>query len=279
VADLIAGRAKEGEPKRKEAHGQEEANTDKPQQAPTGEGKQAQPDGVDGAGAAEHGGGKGDDEEQSRPGTLTDLAKAAGMSNAELNDLPIEAGGFSLTLRELKARLPELAKLERSRVELDEARGTLELERVDHARRIAAIVDAFPPGAVPRAVMERIEAQHEDLLRREAQMLYTARPEWAQQPYATEQRDKLAKFAKRYGFSAQEIASLADHRMVLFAQDYMTLQQRYDEAKGAARKVEAPTDKRLGRESSAPAAPQVSNGRRVPSKREIAERVAKIMRG
>lgn len=125
--------------------------------------------------------------------------------------------------------------------------------------------------------MERLEAQHEETLRREAGLLNTARPDWANQTYATEAREKISAFAKRYGFSKAEIAGLNDHRMVLFAQDFAALSERYEALKSGAKRVDPATDKRLGRETAAVPRHMEQNRRRAPSRAELAQRVAGIM--
>src|SRR5262245_52258654 len=84
---------------------------------------------------ADHDDGEHDDGEGEQHGdddsvTLDDLARHAGLTAQELNKLPVRVGPDSMTFGELKAKLPDLAKLEQSRAEFEERRDLAELELI-----------------------------------------------------------------------------------------------------------------------------------------------------
>jgi hypothetical protein len=212
--------------------------------------------------------------------TLDDLAEHAGLTAADLNKLPVKVGGgVTLTLGEMKSRWSELVKLDTVRAEFEERQQAQELDAIDAHRRIRAIVDAFPAGSVPPQVMQRLEAQHTETMAREAGLLHKARPEWRDAKYAAALRTALLSLGKRYGFTAAELASVADHRQVLLLQDFARELQRRDDAKAAARRVDPATDKRPGQETQRAAIDQSRPRGGASRKQDISARVARLIQG
>jgi hypothetical protein len=211
--------------------------------------------------------------------TLDDLAAHAGLSTADLNKLPVKLGaGVTLTLGEMKGRWSELVKLDETRAEFEDRKQQQELDAIDAHRRIRAIVDAFPAGSVPPQVMARINAQHNESMAREADLLHKARPEWRDAKYAAAQRDSMYALGKKYGFSQAELASIPDHRQVLLLQDFARALARQDAAKAAARRVEPGTDKRPGAETQRAAIDTTRRGTG-SRKQEVSSKVARLIQG
>jgi hypothetical protein len=268
LAAIMAGKA----PDEGQAQAQPEPTTQgEGQEQGEGEGE------GEGEGQAQgEGEGEGEGQEQ-KPSTLADVAAALGLTTAELNAAVVQVGSESMTLGELKNKLPELVKVEARAVQLAEARETFELERIDAHRRILAIVDAFPAGSVPKAVSERLEAQHAETLARESSLLRTARPEWATPAYAAEHKAKMTALAARYGVGAAEVGAIADHRMILMLQDFANLKHKHDAAAAAAKRIPAPGDRRMSAETQAQ--PSASNQRRAGqgNKQALTARLKSIM--
>jgi hypothetical protein len=224
------------------------------------------------SGGQSEGGSGGDDEETS----IDDLARALQVSTKELNKVVLKVGDQKLTLGELKAKLPMLAKLEQERAEFADQRQTTELEQIDAHRRIMAIIDSFPDRALPPAVLQRVNAQYEQNKRAQAELLTKARPQWGDAKYVESERPALVALGKRYGFSTAELGSIIDHRQILILQDFAHALARIDAAKGAGRRVDPVGDKPLSKETSRAAAipgraPGVSN------KSMLARRVADLI--
>src|SRR5262245_5845419 len=232
------------------------------------EGDAGEDDGADGEDDAH-----GDDDSV----TLDDLARHAGLTAQEINKLPVRIGPDTLTLGELKARLPDLAKLDASRAEFEERRELAELEIIDAHRRVRAIVDAFPANSIPPQVMRRLDAAHQEAIARESDMLHRARPQWRDTKYATAERESMAKMGARYGFSTAELASSVDHRQVLLLQDFAHALARIDAAKAAARQVEPGSDKRPARETARAAGTDQHRPRGMSRKQDVSARVARLI--
>jgi hypothetical protein len=216
----------------------------------------------------------GDDDETS----LDDLARALRVTPKELNKVTLQVGDQKLTLGELKAKLPMLAKLEQERAEFADQRQTTELEQIDAHRRIMAIIDSFPDRALPPAVLQRVNAQYEQNKRAQAELLTKARPQWGDAKYVESERPALVALGKRYGFSTAELGSIIDHRQILILQDFAHALARIDAAKGAGRRVDPVGDKPLSKETSRAAAisgraPGVSN--KSTLSRRVADLIAK----
>src|SRR6478736_3832846 len=60
-----------------------------------------------------------DEQPAGKPASLDEAAKALGMTRQEFNAIPVSVGAESMTLGELKAKLPELLKLDASRERLE----------------------------------------------------------------------------------------------------------------------------------------------------------------
>lgn len=210
-----------------------------------------------------------------KPETLDAAAKALGLTRSEFNALPVQVGPHTLTLGELKAKLPELMKLDLSRAEVDDARGEVELRRVDTERRSRAMLDAVPPGALP-LLEERVMYQHREQLRRESELLMSARPKWADQAYSSAERERMAGVGARYGFSKAEIGAMIDHRQVLLLQDFTALLEKVQAGKDAARKKLPGGDPLTARQVRTAATNGHAAGRK-PTQDEMASRVGRLL--
>ncbi|HSC79914.1 MAG TPA: hypothetical protein VLC08_06155 [Chitinolyticbacter sp.] len=223
-----------------------------------------------------------DDAGQDKPATLDEAAKRLGMTRQEFNAIPVQVGAQSMTLGELKAKLPELLKLDQSREQLEDDRGTWELERIASYRNINAIIDALPKNAHTAGMLRELERQHENERNRELESLHFARPRWADPTYATGARDKIAKMAADYGITRAEINALMDHRHVLLAQDFAELREKVKASREAARKVNEPDGSRAKGQGPARGDAGTTNGssrtRVKPTQEGLAQRAGAILR-
>jgi len=249
-----------------------EGDEDAPGKAPAGDEAGDEDDGD--AGREEHG----------QLLTVDDAAKRLGLTRQEFNALQVQVGADSMTLGELKAKLPELMKLDSGRAELDDARGTWELERIASYRNLSAIIDALPKNAFTAGLLRQLEAQHETNRTRELESLHFARPRWSDPNYATAARGKILAVAKEYGFSRTEVEGLMDHRQVLLVQDFADLREKVRSSRDQARKLsEGGAERPSGQKGAASAAASSGNGsgmRRAqkPTQETIARNAGAIMR-
>lgn len=212
------------------------------------------------------------------PTSLDDAARRLNMTRQELNKLPVQVGDQTMTLGELKAKLPELLKVGADREKLSDERGEWELEKVSAHRNIRALVDMLPPQAVTPQVLRELNRQHETTRSRELEALHAARPQWADSTYATGQRDAMLKLAQRYGIGRAEVQSVMDHRQLLLLQDFAALTARVAAGKDAGRKVGEGAGEPKRPAQGAPAEPTNSQRGKV-TREDMARRVSRIIRG
>jgi hypothetical protein len=173
--------------------------------------------------------------ESDDPVTLDDVADAIGLSRRELNQVSVEVDGKAMTLGELKAKLPQLAKLEADRVAFTSERDRWGLERVDAQRRLESLIDALPREAMSREMVDRLERDYVARRDRESSLLIAAKPEWGEETYRAKARDRLAALVKPYGIERHELASVLDHRQVLILTAFADLKDRLDQADAFAK--------------------------------------------
>lgn len=257
--------ARDDEPPREEWD-EDTPEDEPPPRAPTGEEDEAPDDDA----------GEGEPDDDAGPGTIDDVAKRLGLTRKELNAVEVEVNGDKMTLGELKAKLPELVKLDQSRAEWEESRDKQGLEVLDARRRVYALVEAFPAGSIPPALMQRIEADHSETLKREAAMLHSARPDWADPTYREASLKGMAEVAGKYGITLGDLRSVSDHRQLLLLQDFAKLQAKVDKARTDARRQSLGIDSPMSRES---ASTQPTNQRsRARSNAQKGAEVARMLR-
>jgi hypothetical protein len=272
VAALING----GEPPAQQSESTDGADT------PTGSSDEPDTQG-DNAAVGDPDGGQGSPDEpgeggeggegEPEPLTLDAVAERLELTKAELNQALVRVGPDTMTLGELKAKLPELAKLDETRAQFDERVGTWELQKVDAERQILAVIDSFPPGSVPPAVFAAVEARHNQERQRQAGLLVSARPSWGDPKFVETQRGAINKIMSKYGLSAAELATVVDHRFVLAMQDFAALSDRLEKLKESGQRREGSGGKPPSNK------PPAANGQRAPQTRraETAAKVAGIM--
>lgn len=241
AAALIAGSADPGASGPEDEEGDEDDGGD----ARPAEGDKGKPATTDGQGEPDEGDeDEGEGSQAAQVSTIDDAAKALGLSRSEFNALEVKVGNETMTLGELKAKLPEVLKLDKSRTEFDDARGQWELERIASYRNIHAIVDAIPKTAQTAELLRQLESRHQEIRQRELETLHFARPQWSDPHYATAAREKILAIGKEYGFSRAEIDALMDHRQVLLVQDFADLRDKVRASRDTARKLAEPSGAR-----------------------------------
>mgnify|MGYP001085856595 CR=1 FL=1 len=81
------------------------------------------------------------------------------------------------------------------------------------------------------------EQQRNEVLQKETEALLEVLPEWRDKDVAKTQKAQMREFLKSYKFTDQEIAQLADHRIVLMVMDAQKGRQSVSKADVAKKKV------------------------------------------
>lgn len=194
------------------------------------------------AGAQDEGGDVGEHE------SLEDVARALKLKPEEFNKLEVSIRGQRVTLGDLKAGYHKVLQFEQKSAEFEERATATELEQIDAHRQLMAIIDSFPAGSLPPAVLHRVSQQRAQNQREQAALLTKARPSWGDPKYVEAERGPMMALGKKYGFSAAELGAVSDHRQILLLQDFAHALARIDAAKGAARRVDPVGNKPLSQE-------------------------------
>ena len=218
-----------------EAEGEEESSRP---------GAEADARGAEGAGAGEGEGAEGEGEGGAGEGgeggegelTIEGVAEALGITNAELNKVRLKVGPDELTLGELKAALPKVAKLEADREDLEETRNNWSLQKLEEERALLSVYDQLE-GALPPRAVEAIRGYIVKQESRERALLHSARPKWSDPQYKEGQIERMAAVAAKYGVRVSEIKAISDHRIILMLEDFAAAQAKIDAAREAAKKL------------------------------------------
>jgi hypothetical protein len=189
-------------------------------------------------GAGDEGAGEGvaGEGSEGEPLTIEGVAEKLGISNAELNKVKLKVGPDELTLGELKAALPKVAKLEADREEFSETQNNWSLQKLEEERTLLTVYDQLEGMLPPRAI-EAIRGYIQKQESRERALLQSARPKWSDPQYKEGQLERMADAAGKYGVTRAEIKAISDHRIVLMLEDFAAMKAKIEAAKEAARKV------------------------------------------
>lgn len=287
AAALIAGQADPGAGK-EEGEREEDPDTE---DAPAGDESSHDPADTNDPDAPDQGEESEDEgaDENQLPLTLDDAQKRLGMTKQEFNALEVKVGADTMTLGELKNRLPEVVKLDKAREEFEDERGSWELQRIGTYRNLHAIIDAIPKNPHTAGLLRQLERQHEETRTRELETLHFARPRWQDANYAATAKSKIVAMCADYGISRAEVEGLLDHRHLLLAQDFAELREKVRASREQAKKVNEPSGARPNGQGAPARRDQRENGanprsntgagrREKPTQESVARRVGAIMR-
>lgn len=107
----------------------------------------------------------------------------------------------------------------------------------DHQqKRIAAV------RAERQRAEQQVQADHVERLRThiqaEAEKLVEAIPEWKKPDTAKAEREKIADYARSYGYTDQELGAVTDHRLIRILRDAMLYRQGQNKKPAIEKKIE-----------------------------------------
>lgn len=200
-----------------------------------------------------------------KPKTLNDAAERLGVDVKDLYDLEIPSSkqGEKFTLGQLKDHLAEREDFTVSQLKLDEDRARMESGFMRAQQELQELLAALPKTAVKPEILEKIRTRHEATLTSERAKTLEAIPEWRDQTRREADFVLMIEHLKGFGFHANYLKSVYDHRTLKFVRDAALRKQRLDKAlalvgekkpsalgkgKSATEKKGAPTGGRLTRE-------------------------------
>ena len=151
--------------------------------------------------------------------------------------VPLNDGtGRSVSVEELKAGYlgSDEDSLAAGRHKLQEEQAVFEKDRQERSneivrkRRELDIAVELLGELTPKPVLEALTTQVRDTVAREAQQLLEHMPQFRDRTVFQGWMSEAGPMLGEYGFSAAEVANMADHRLFRFVNDFMGLKKRID---------------------------------------------------
>ncbi len=162
-----------------------------------------------------------------RPALFNDLAEATGL---ELNDLyalkVTTKDGQTVTIEELKALHATQDDIVIRELEIEETRATENAKLRQAQTELSDIVNALPEGSLQPAMLEKLRAKNTQRVVQEQQRTLDAIPEWADETARTADMVGMAQHLEGFGYPADYIGTIVDHRQLVFVRASYQREQR-----------------------------------------------------
>lgn len=162
---------------------------------------------------------------------FNDLAESLGIELDDLYALKVTGqDGATVTIQELKALHGTQDDLEIRKLEFEENRAAKEGDLRQAQNELSEIVAALPNGTITPAVLEKLRAKNAARIQVEQTRTLAAIPTWKDETARTADMVGMSSHLERFGFPANHLASVSDHRMYLFIRESYLREQRINNA-------------------------------------------------
>ncbi len=199
-----------------------------------------------------------------KPEMFNDLADSLGIELDDLYALKVTTtDGKQVTVEELKALQATQDDIAIRELEFEETRAGKEGDLRQAQNELAEIVAALPDGTLKPAVLEKLRAKNAARTEVEQSRILAAIPSWQDEATRSKELTGMAVHLERFGFPANYLATVVDHRQVLFIRESYLREQRITNAlaKVRAGKPNPTTSTKVIGKAAKPAAPKDSNAR------------------
>lgn len=205
-----------------------------------------------------------------KPENLAQLAETLGVEVADLYaiEIPFDAGdgeSKTRTLGEIKDAIANQDSLEIDRLAFEETRRDAEKEFRKNSQDLSDIVAALPRAALSKDLLQKIAKKRAELVEHENRMTLNTIREWNDQDVEARDRQAMQKHLSEYGFPADYLDSLVDHRTLAFLRDATQRKARIESALAQVRKVSSAGHKPSTKPSKKAAPKTIRRARRVNS--------------
>jgi hypothetical protein len=220
-----------------------------------------------------------------QPKSLLELSKAVGVPVEELYNLEIPlrvANGDkkTITLADLKDYRDQQDDHQLDRIAWSEER---EREHADIARsraELAELLQMVPEDKLKPEVLNKIRTRHEGMVSLERQRTLRRIPDWHDEGTRAEELQGIAEHLADYGFSANALQGIYDHRMLAYMRDNWLRKRRLSAALEKVKPVRTETPSRsraATRKTQSDSSVRPSTGPRT-MERQVAQ-VSQLLRG
>lgn len=192
---------------------------------------------VDPSEDAAKGAAAGNGKTDAKPKMFNELAEANGIELDDLYKLQVTlSDGKTVTIEELKSLQIKQDEIVLRELDFEEARATKEGNLRQAQTELAEIVSALPEGTIKPAVLEKLRAKNKVRVELEQSRTLTAIPTWEDEPTRTKDMTGMTAHLERFGFPANYLETVVDHKMFVFIRESHLREQRI---KNALEKVRA----------------------------------------
>jgi hypothetical protein len=180
-----------------------------------------------------------------KPKNLEDAAKRLGLEVTDLYALEIPLSDVNdekraVKLGELKDAFDKRDRLEVDQLAWEETKAEKEREFLRSAQELQELVGMLPKAAISKELIHAVQAKRQALVTREEKRTLDAIPSWKDDDAQARDREAMAGHLSQYGFPANYLDSLVDHRTLVYVRENMQRQQRIEKALEQVRTVRKP---------------------------------------
>lgn len=144
--------------------------------------------------------------------------------------VPMAQGAEPLTLGELKDRVGELVDLETRELQFDERRVKAEGDLLRAQTEMRELLALVPKDQIKPEMVEKIRKRHEATQAQERRATLEHIPEWQDEKRRNEDLTAMVELVGDYGFGAEFLSTVVDHRAMKMIRDYMLMRTRIRKA-------------------------------------------------
>jgi hypothetical protein len=175
------------------------------------------------------------------PKGLADLAERLGVKPDAVYQVEVPiAEGESLSIGKLKDAYQEHGKLTERELRFEETRLQREGELLRASQELRDLVAMLPTESLKPEVMQKIRERQAVTLRRERELTLEAIPEWRDEAARVDEIAGMVEHLKGYGFPANYLEHVADHRTLRYIRENWRREQRVKRALDGVQKAPPP---------------------------------------
>ncbi len=216
------------------------------------------------------------------PKTLSQLAEALGVEAADLYalEIPIDREGESVThtLGELKDAMTDRSGLELERLEWEETKAAKESEFAKSAQELTELISMLPKNAISKELLAAVAQRRATLAEREATLTRNVIPEWKDETTEAKDRETMRDHLAQYGFPANYLESVLDHRTLRFVRDAALREQRIRRVLEQVRTVKKPAHSSSNTPSAKTKAKSAGGSRKSRSDANAVRQIENLLR-
>jgi hypothetical protein len=214
-----------------------ESGDDADGEAPGTTSRQRSDTGRDSSNGREADTGTGKGESRSKPPTvLREVAERLGLQPEALYKIAIPLpSGKSMTLGQLKDAAVQQGDFSVRELEFEQRRTRQEGELLRTQEELREVFAALPEAARKPELMEKVRKKAEARLKVERERTLYVIPEWEHEERRTQDMAGMIEHLKTFGFPANYLEGVSDHRVVKYIRDMWILHDRVNKALEAAR--------------------------------------------